>query len=121
MTAVKLLKFSDLDTEVESYFVEEEKLIAGNPQQMLWNHYADPSRKFFSGVWQSEPGKWRINYTEEEFCQLLEGVSIVTDADGNATTLRAGDSFVIPRGFNGTWEVVETTRKLYAIFEEPVA
>ena len=29
----------------------------------------------------------------------------------------AGDSFVVPSGFGGSWEVLEDCRKLYAIFE----
>lgn len=116
-----LLDFKTLNTEVTSYYVAEEKRLAGNPLQSLWNHYTDPTGKFCSGVWASEVGKWKISYTEEEFCHLLEGVSVVTDAAGRAVTLRAGDSFVIPRGFSGTWEVVEPTRKLYAIYEEPSA
>ena len=114
-----LIKFSDHDIQVEEYYMDPEKLVAGNPKQSLWNHYTDPAGKFFSGFWASEVGKWRINYTEEEACFLLEGVSVVADADGNATTLRAGDSFVIPRGFRGTWEVIEPSRKFYAIYEEP--
>ena len=32
-------------------------------------------------------------------------------------TLSAGDSVVVPRGFIGTWEVVEPTRKIYVIYE----
>jgi hypothetical protein len=28
-----------------------------------------------------------------------------------------GDEFVIPRGFVGTWQVVEKTRKTYVIYE----
>ena len=31
--------------------------------------------------------------------------------------LRAGDRFVISRGFLGTWEVVTTTTKRFVIFE----
>jgi uncharacterized cupin superfamily protein len=118
MKSVKLVNFSDVDTPVEEYYLDKHKLLEGNPKQSLWNHYTDESDKFFSGVWQSEMGKWKISYTEEEFCQILEGVSIVSDDQGVATTLRVGDSFVIPKGFNGTWEVVEPTRKLYAIYEE---
>jgi len=68
-------------------------------------------------VWASEVGCWHIRYTETEYCELLEGISIVTDAAGHAVTLRAGDRFVIPRGFVGTWEVVEPTRKVYALYE----
>ena len=56
-------------------------------------------------------------YTEDEFCHVLEGRSIVTEAGGKAVTVVAGDSFVIPRGFVGTWEVVERTRKEFAIYD----
>ena len=33
-------------------------------------------------------------------------------------TSRTGDRFVIPAGFSGTWEVIEPTRKVYAMFEQ---
>lgn len=112
-----ILKFAQSTAPAETYFLPAEKRITGNPQQTLWQHYTDPSKKFFSGIWQSEPGKWRIAYTEEEYCQILEGTSVLTDTQGNAQTVRAGESFVIPRGFEGTWEVLDTTRKIYVIYE----
>ena len=103
--------------EPEHYFVVPEKLLAGNPRQSLWMHYTDPSGKFFAGVWHSEVGKWRVTYTEEEYCQILQGVSILTDTAGHAQRLQVGDSFVVPRGFVGTWEVLEPTRKIFAVYE----
>lgn len=112
-----ILKFNTSTAKPEDYFLPAEKLLAGNPKQTLWQHYTDPGKKFFSGVWQSEPGKWKIAYTEEEYCQILEGVSVLTDSQGNAVTVSAGESFVIPRGFAGTWEVLEATRKIYVIYE----
>ncbi|MFT3755481.1 MAG: cupin domain-containing protein [Pseudoxanthomonas sp.] len=104
-------------TAPESYHLPPEKLLAGNPLQTLWTHYTDPSGQFFVGEWQSEVGKWKVAYTEEEYCRMLEGVSIVTDDAGNAVTLKAGDSFVVPRGFIGTWEVVEASRKTFVVYE----
>lgn len=44
-------------------------------------------------------------------------MSVLTDEAGRATTLKAGDSFVIRPGFRGTWEVVEPTLKDYVILE----
>jgi uncharacterized protein len=41
----------------------------------------------------------------------LESVS------GEKHELRAGDAFVVPAGFEGTWEVTEPCKKWYAIFE----
>ncbi len=101
----------------EDYFLPPEKLLCGNPRQTLWQQYSDPTGRFFAGVWSSEVGKWRISYTEEEYCQILQGVSVITDTEGNGVTVAAGDRLVIPRGFTGTWEVVAATKKLYVIYE----
>lgn len=93
-----------------------ERVIAGVPVNRTWNAYETPDGRFFSGIWEADPGTWRIDYTETEFCHILEGESRIADADGNVTTVRAGDAFVIPPGFRGTWEVVTRTRKHYAIY-----
>jgi len=116
VSSVKKLIASTLDAE--EYFLPADKLISGNPKQTIWQHYTDKTQKFSTGIWQSEIGKWKINYTEEEFCQILEGVSLITDAAGSAVTVSAGESFVIPSGFTGTWEVVEKTKKIYVIYEK---
>ena len=44
-------------------------------------------------------------------------IEVITGADSPALTVRAGDSFVIPRGFVGTWEVVDRTTKRFVICE----
>lgn len=93
-----------------------DRVVAGHPQNRTWNAYETPDGRFFSGIWESDPGAWRIEYSEAEFCHILEGESVITDASGAATTVRAGDAFVIPPGFKGTWEVVTRTRKHYAIY-----
>jgi uncharacterized cupin superfamily protein len=97
--------------------VAPEKLIHGNPLQTLWLDYSDATQQFFAGWWRSEPGKWKVAYTEEEFCQLLHGRCVITGDDGSVLSVGPGDSFVIPRGFVGTWEVVETTTKRFVIYE----
>jgi uncharacterized protein len=112
-----VLRFESSGAIAEEYFLPGEKLIAGNPRQCVWKHYSDASGKFFAGIWHSEIGKWRISYTEEEYCQILRGTSIIADNAGNIMTVSAGDSVVIPRGFVGTWEVVEPTQKIYVIYE----
>lgn len=101
----------------EEYFLAAEKLVRGNPKQTIWTQYTDGTQKFFTGIWRSEPGKWKVTYTEEEFCLLLEGTSIITSTDGQALTVKAGDSFVVPRGFIGTWEVIDRTTKRFVVYE----
>lgn len=93
--------------------VAPEKLISGTPVQTVWS--AEETDGLYCGIWQSTPGKWRISYDEWEYFRLTEGISIITDAYGTVTTLKAGDSWVIRPGFSGTWEVLETTVKDYVI------
>lgn len=89
------------------------KVLAGDPVHTTWS--IEEEGNLFSGLWQSTPGKWKVAYSEWEYVHILEGVSILTDAAGHATTLRAGDSWIIRPGFEGTWECVETTLKDYVI------
>ena len=111
------LLLSDAATP-DHYFLPAEKLIQGNPKQSVALHYTDPSKQFVVGVWRSEPGKWHIKYTEEEYCHMLEGKSIITSESGPAVTLVAGDEFVVPAGFVGTWEVVVASAKRFVIYEK---
>ena len=90
-----------------------DRLIAGDPVFSTWNHTDQDG--LYWGIWQSTPGTWRVVYTEWEYCHIVSGLSVLTPENGPARTVRAGNSFIIPRGFIGTWEVVETTTKDYVI------
>ncbi|WP_308909304.1 cupin domain-containing protein [Pseudokordiimonas caeni] len=103
--------------EGESAPIAAEKLISGTPTGTVDNQYVNKAGNFFCGVWSSDAGIWRISYTEDELCTIIEGEAIVTDAVGNAERVKAGDTFVIPAGFEGTWETVGSVRKFYAIYE----
>jgi uncharacterized cupin superfamily protein len=94
-----------------------ERVLKGEPKTWVRNYYTDPSQQFFAGTWASNVGKWQVEYTEHEFCHLLEGRVVLTSADGRRWQFNAGDAWVIPAGFSGTWETVEPARKRYASFE----
>jgi len=108
-----------IEGDYESYHLAPDKLIAGNPKQEVWLQYSNESQQYLVGIWASERGKWKVAYTEEEYCELLEGRSVISDLSGNAVTVTRGDRFVVPRGFAGTWEVVEPTRKVFVIHQPP--
>jgi uncharacterized protein len=95
----------------------DEKILTGRPVQSFFNRFSSPDGRFHCGEWRSEPGLWRVAFSECEFCHLLEGVVVVTDEQGLAKIFKAGDRFVIASGFRGTWEVVEAARKLYVVYE----
>lgn len=101
----------------ESAPVEPAKVLAGEPVATIANHYSDPGAKFHCGTWSSTPGRWRVAYTEHEFCHLLEGRVRLCGDDGSVREFVAGDTWVIPSGFTGTWETLEPARKHYVIYE----
>ncbi len=94
-----------------------DRLIAGAPRQTVSNYFADATEQFFAGIWSSTPGKWRIRYTESEFCCLTKGRVVLENKDGQRWEFAAGAAFVVPSGFEGTWEVLEQCTKFYALFE----
>ncbi|KAF1725376.1 cupin domain-containing protein [Pseudoxanthomonas japonensis] len=97
--------------------VAAERLVTGQPQQAVGNAYSTQDDRFHCGVWEGGVGAWRVQYTEHEFCHLLSGRVRLRGDDGSEVLLGAGQSFVVPAGFTGLWEVLETARKLYAIYE----
>jgi uncharacterized cupin superfamily protein len=89
------------------------KVVAGDPVHSTWN--IEDVDGLYCGLWQSTPGKWRVSYAEWEYIYIHSGHSILTDVQGVAVHLKAGDSYMIRPGFAGTWEVIETTVKDYVI------
>lgn len=112
-----LINFASPPGAGETYRPPAERIISGDPVQTAWNLFVSADGKFNSGIWECQPGKWRVVFSESEFCQILAGVLVVIGDDGSQATYRAGDAFVSPAGFTGTWEVVEAARKHYAFYE----
>ena len=95
-----------------------DRVLAGSPRQSVSNYFTDPSGQFFAGRWSSTRGKWRVRYTENELCVMTAGKIVLTGEDGAVNSFGAGDAFVVPAGFSGTWEVLVDCTKIYAIFEK---
>jgi uncharacterized protein len=113
----KLVLFQGVLPPGEVYRPAADRIVAGDPVQCAQNLFQSPDGRFSSGIWSSEPGTWRVVFSESEFCHILEGVIIVRGDDGSEATFRAGDAFLTPSGFTGTWEIVEPARKFYAVYE----
>lgn len=99
--------------------VAAERLISGAPTTGLRPAHDDAAAGFWSGVWGSDVGAWRVAYDEIELCVILEGRARLTEDGGAARDFGPGDAFVIPRGFVGVWETLEPVRKIYAIVAPP--
>ena len=95
--------------KVERYATPPDRLVKGNPEQNNALHFSVEDR-FFVGEWGAEVGCWKVSYTENEYFHILSGKSILRDTEGN-------DKICVPAGFEGEWEVIEPTQKIYAIYE----
>ena len=97
--------------------VDAERWVSGQPAQAVANAYSSADQRFHSGIWEGDVGAWRVSYAEHELCHMLAGKVRMIDHDGHETIVVAGDSFVIPAGFEGIWDVLEPARKLYVVYE----
>lgn len=115
--AVRIVRFDAPPPPAESAMPAADRIVSGRPAQLAWNHYSDPTGQFHAGIWQGEPGAWRVRYEphEEELCTLVEGHVRLTDGAGVVQEFAAGATFVVPGGFTGIWENVTRVRKIYAL------
>jgi uncharacterized cupin superfamily protein len=116
-----VLKIDAASGSEEPLALDPARLAPGSvmPQQFIRNLYADGTSRFFSGIWRSGVGAWRVSYTEHEMCVMTAGRVRITDDGGRVCTFGPGDCFVMPAGFQGLWEVLEPAEKFYAIYEPP--
>ena len=90
--------------------------ISGDTTYKTLESFSSPNEQQSSGVWEATAGSFRANvvgYTE--FCHILEGHCRVVDPDGTVHRFCAGDSFVLPDGFTGHWEVDSKVKKVFFI------
>ena len=70
-------------------------------------------------VYGAGPGKVRIDGSVyDEFITILEGRLILTPDGGGEYEYQAGDSLVVPKGYQGGWEMPERYRELIVVDTE---
>ncbi len=68
-------------------------------------------------LWGSEAGVLQArNYPLDEFVYVLEGDLVTLDADGTRHEFHAGDAFVLPKGWAGTWDMKTRFKKIIVNF-----
>lgn len=89
---------------------------AGNPQLGLLEITSEAPTQI--GVWECEPGGWPVdNRPTTEVAHIISGLAIITDeATKVAHSVTAGSLVVLPKGWSGRWDVVDTLRKAYVIY-----
>ena len=97
--------------------VPPEAVIDGTPVEQGAVISESKDGKFVIGIWESTPyAETFDDYPGDELCQILTGKVSLTDDAGNVSTFAAGESYFVPKGFKGTFRVIETMRKYYALY-----
>lgn len=91
------------------------KLIEGQPVGLDHGYYERPEVGLKAGIWRScAYTEWYDSYPCDEFMVVLEG-EVTIESDTFSQTYRAGDAFLIPKGFRGYWRQPVAMLKYYAI------
>lgn len=80
--------------------------------------FTDKDRTIISGIWESDPGVSRWEFTTRgEIIHVLEGIMVVHEDGGEPRELTSGTAAFFPLGWKGTWTVVEPVRKFYVVYK----
>lgn len=92
-----------------------DRVVAGDPHHETKMLFNSPDGSLMAGTWTSTPGKWHAFADRDEFCMILSGHVKLISETGEEQEFRGGDAFLIPNGFRGYWDVIETTVKHFVI------
>jgi uncharacterized protein len=95
-------------------------VLEGTPSQSVHVLYRDDQAR--SGIWECTPGRFEsARDGDTEFMHFLAGSATITTDDGTEHDIRPGVTLIAPDGWRGTWEIRETVRKVYTIWNAPSA
>jgi len=106
--------FGDISDELEVNMFE-----SSLPKQHTHSYYEDEELGLYIGVWDTtDMIETAAPYSCDEFMSIIEGaVEIKNNKTGMIETVMAGESFVIPQGYDCQWHQHGYLRKYYVIFE----
>jgi uncharacterized cupin superfamily protein len=100
--------------------ISPDTLVSGTPVQRGHMYFDDKKTGLSAGVWDCTPMTTKMEpYNVNEFMHVLEGSVTIVHENGAPETIRAGESFVIPKGTPCQWKQSEYIRKFFVIFDDP--
>jgi uncharacterized cupin superfamily protein len=73
--------------------------------------------QFVVSVFEASPAVIDVSepFPYDEFVLVLEGTVILTSIDGGSQTYNPGDTFLVPKGWLGTWDMPVKYREMVII------
>ena len=69
-----------------------------------------------AGIWECTPGKFIREVKQAEAVTFLSGHCIFHPDNGDPIEIKGGDVLFFPENSTGTWEILETVRKAYLVY-----
>lgn len=116
MTTFTIVKSTDIQSCELASVGQRAGADKGDPQLAIQQLAPDAAGNL--GIWECQPGGWPVvNRPDTEFTYIISGRAMLTDdATGKVVEITSGDLIILPPGWTGRWDVVETVRKVYAIY-----
>lgn len=116
MTSMVIVKASEIASADLAPAGQRAGADSGDPQLGL--RTLAPEATGNLGIWECQPGGWPVvNRPDTEFTYIVSGRARLTDeGTGTVAEVTGGDLVILPPGWTGRWDVLETVRKVYAIY-----
>lgn len=94
-----------------------EVLLGETPSCRSSNQFTSADGTYKCGIWDSTPYQRKaIFFHHTELMHLLAGSVTFADAAGRTATFSKGDTFIIEKGAECTWDSQEDVAKIYSLY-----
>ena len=96
-----------------------EDIVSGNRQHSGQLLFEDKARGLSAGIWEqgANESRW-MDYPVNEFMLVLEGEVVIVE-EGRTVSIKAGESFILPKGLRCRWTQPGHVKKFFVIFDDP--
>lgn len=96
----------------------EQDVVSGSRKQNGSMMFEDKARGLSAGVWEqgANESRW-MDYPVNEYMLVLEGEVVIVEED-RKVSIKAGESFIIPKGLRCRWTQPGHVKKFFVIFDD---
>ncbi|WP_373506015.1 cupin domain-containing protein [Aestuariivirga sp.] len=96
----------------------EADVVSGSRKQNGRVLFEDKARGLSAGIWEqgANESRW-MDYPVNEFMTVLEGEIVIVEED-RTLSVKAGESFIIPKGLRCRWTQPSHVKKFFVIHED---
>ncbi|MER8537544.1 cupin domain-containing protein [Mesorhizobium sp. M1005] len=99
-------------------FSKVDLLLGPIPRTSNHTWYSEEATGFSAGVWSADAYSRKIaSFTYTELMHFVAGSAVLTDEDGTAFSVAAGDTLLVPVGTKCLWHSEEKITKIWCVQE----